>query len=412
MRVKVPEKLEAKLLRGRLLARVATATMMVLLAAYLTYYFGFRTEERSPTISIGAGVSFQDSSRGQPNLKLVATERTDIASPIQHEAITQLAPVTYISSNVGSQLSRQITLLFQLRFRIFKSDRIIVAVSEDGQEWEAEDASVSADGTSAWIVRSHLSLFQPLLVNVGNFIKKEIKDAVSSLTGGLIDSPDSPSCTSTSRYGTSSSRGPLDWCLDGAFGTSKYQASIRAVNKKRYPLQISLDGLRQINNAGIPLEIKFIADIFSSESQVVMFPFSSAEFAIDTVDDYKRTITTKVTPTAQNLYRLYMAAGALLAFAGILQSKNNNNSSSRTWEVLATAANAEGCVKAIAQVEFGEALASCKDLVPAIAKGLVGKVLGVIAAAGTFLTALLSEINAYLDSEDGQDEQSIMIFRT
>src|SRR5260370_9452769 len=258
------------------------ASLMVAGGLLAHFYLGIPAQSANGR-PIGVNVSVMGNN-APAGIKAVATSDR---SPFTMASLGPSVNITPTGKNNGSP----ITLLLKLSKRV-NSQEVLLAVRETAKSgWTLMKPVVSTDGWYATVTTDHLSIWQPLLYDLGESFKV-LKDYFNGFSGDMFTSAEKPTCQNETRAReegytiTSSAKNTLYWC----FGYEHGQRVLKLVNRTSYPLEVQHLNLTTIHQ-DYTLDASKLAR-FGSGHESFLFPYEDVAYTLDLKSGGRALVTT------------------------------------------------------------------------------------------------------------------------
>lgn len=393
--------------RGGILLSVLVL-LMIAGGVFAHFYFGIPAQARP----IGVNVSVMG---------------TNVPGGIKAVTTTAHPPFTMVPlgpsvdiTPAGKIKGSPVTLRFKLNKRV-TSQAVLLAVREtENSDWTLMKSVVSTDGWYASVTTDHLSIWQPLLYDLGESFKV-LKDYFNGFTGDMFTSAEKPTCqneTQAREEGytiTSSARQTLYWC----FGIENNQRVLKLVNRTSYPLEVQHLNLTTIHQ-DYSLDAGKLAR-FGSGHDSFLFPFEEVDYALDLKPGQQALVTTAYSGYAQALYRIEVGISALiliLSHFGLSEDNLSVLASNKGMKFILSTFNHfldfKNCANALFPVpNGGKVISGCfTPAQVADAFNWVGVILAPLMALGPIFQYFRSELESLIDIARDADKYAVLITHT
>ncbi len=279
---------------------------VVLGSGFYTYQRFVATNQRS----IGSGVLVSGS---------------NVPANVQAAVVRAQAPLdSALATPAGSTfqvvpsgtLNSPLTLQLPLARAVPAGSKLIVMTAEaPGGPWTPLAATLSPDGKSVSVQATHLSLFEPLLLDLQAMFSDFKKQFLDALTSNLFVNAVPPTCQNQSAARSdgysiaSTTSDTLFWC----FGMANSKRAITAVNNRRYVLAAQHKGLNVMHVDAPSIGLGKIAEWEDSiNHEVMILPGETAQFGVDLQTGYEAGFKTEADAGAQLMYSLQTGLEALV----------------------------------------------------------------------------------------------------
>lgn len=395
--------------RNLLLGFLAALLLIVPCSAYLVYH----ASSTSQVQPIGANVSVIGNQTG------IKATPTTANLPFTLQA---LGPAVVITPG-GALKSGPVTLQFKLNQRLSDQKTAVIATSETGTpgSWTLMQPTISSDGWYASVTTSHLSFWQPLLLDLKQAAQDFRKFFLDGLSGDMTTEAEKPTCQNETqaRQGytiDSSAKATLYWC----FGVENGTQVLKIVNRMRYPLQVSHPGLTVQHIDGFTLDLEQLARL-GSGAQTILYPFEEADYALNLKPGARGGISTDYAGYAQSLYQLETGVSTLEAILGEfgvedapgIASLASSSAVQKVLDVMEKLLEVRDCANALLPTpDSGKLISGCFSAAELIsALGWKGILLAPIMVVGSVIEFFRSEVSSFVDIFTGTDQYTVVVTR-
>ncbi len=180
--------------------------------------------------------------------------------------------------------------------------------------WEPLPAVLSQDEKSVIVTIDHLSLFEPLLLDLEGLVKAFKEGFLDALIPEAFSSTKPPTCQNESQarqdgYSITSTtkRNTIYWC----FGKEKDKRVLKVMNNRSYALTASHSGLTVTSPSEVPLELKKLEELDANlRQEVLILPGKEVSFAAELAAGKRAKVQTQWDPEAQVLDALQVVVVA------------------------------------------------------------------------------------------------------
>ena len=351
-----------------------------------------------------------------PNPPKASVSGSDVHGPVNatidkhaNVGIARLEPATRVwrltsTTPVAGRVTVRLPLLRQPR-----PDEVIVALSAEHASgpWTPLAATIDPTSRNVVVTTTHFSWFTGLFADVGDAIRDAKRNIVDGLTSNNFAEADAPKCAAqaqarTGGYSISSdSKDTVYWC----FGIESGRRILRVVDRRRYPLSVSHQGLTTLTQ-GHWNGLATLSRIGSGERAVIA-PREAITFRVDAANGSHATLRTELDGFGQALYQLQIGVQTALD----LMTAFGFKSATTTVDASAHLAGIADCATALENPTNARALLkkclSLKNLIETF--GARALLVAPIMVASGLIDFLQSEFNALGDQLNRRDEYSIRI---
>lgn len=345
--------------RGATLA-VVLAVVVAVLAGFMYWNHGSSYKQRGTAKTavmrnraIGAGVSVTGE-------KVPSDMHAQIAKhPIEPQIGLTTALTKTLEIGPSGTLAAPATITMTLDRPVEANDTVVIATNpthtKDG--WQTVSAKLSSDRRHVTFTVDHLSWFKALLVDVKGAVGQLKKEFVDGMTAGIFAQAEKPTCSNESGakqddYNISSStKDTLYWC----FGIENGKRTVKVVNRRSYPLEITTSNLSVVSSGHGSLDLAGLARL---GHHTIVMPGEEAVMTVSSLKaDQKATIDSNLSNLAMGLHTVDVIGTAVAQ----LTLKVDPNALKNTRELVNDVLSLKSCIDVLGDMNVGHFLSGCFD---------------------------------------------------
>lgn len=299
----MPANMSAVLRKHGVWLTAIAVLLVIVVVVVLVRLLGRSPNVKAVNRDIGAGV-LVTGPRVPRDTK--ATVIRDASVPFK--LVGALGPVFRVTPS--GRLPASMTVKIPLDRPVADPGAVLLARADQSREvWTVVKPTLTADRRHIEVNVDHLSLFQPLQVQVSEAVaafERELARDVDDITGDPMPSAQRPACpngdaaVSDGYSVTAVGRGAFSWC----FGVENGTRVLRVVNHRRYPLELEYSRLSLLNVSKAGLGVAGRANA-RADGRLVLFPIGHASFAVNLpLSGGQAVLNADVSGLSEGLYAL------------------------------------------------------------------------------------------------------------